>query len=135
MARRPPILRRRSRTLLPVVVINPSSHKAGDNPSGSNAWNVPVTARSANDSSPWDVSIPKVTRAHAACSAELLQLRVLRLGFLQYGNVRVGVFPQREEILIRGACAARIARRCVCARQPKLSQSVLTIETPGLAAR
>jgi hypothetical protein len=32
---------------------------------------------------------------------ELLQPRVLRLGFFQDGNVGVGVFPEREEILIR----------------------------------
>jgi hypothetical protein len=31
---------------------------------------------------------------------QLLQLRVLRLGFLQDGDVGVGVFPEREEILI-----------------------------------
>jgi hypothetical protein len=29
----------------------------------------------------------------------LLQLRVLRLGLLQDGNVRVGVFPEGEEVL------------------------------------
>jgi hypothetical protein len=33
-------------------------------------------------------------------STELLQLRVLRLGLLEDGNVRVGVFPEREGILI-----------------------------------
>jgi hypothetical protein len=31
-----------------------------------------------------------------------LQLRVLRPGFLQDGDVEVGVFPEREEILIHG---------------------------------
>src|SRR5258708_32530523 len=31
----------------------------------------------------------------------LLQLRVLGFGLLQDGDVRVGVFPEREEILIR----------------------------------
>ena len=31
---------------------------------------------------------------------ELLQLCVLRLGLLQYGDVGIGVLPQREEILI-----------------------------------
>jgi hypothetical protein len=31
----------------------------------------------------------------------LLQLRVLRFGFLQDGDVGVGVFPEGEEILIR----------------------------------
>jgi hypothetical protein len=30
-----------------------------------------------------------------------LQLRVLRFGFLQDGDVGVGVFPEGEEILIR----------------------------------
>ena len=30
----------------------------------------------------------------------LFQPRVLRLGFLQDGNIRVGVFPEREEILV-----------------------------------
>ena len=33
----------------------------------------------------------------------LFQLCVFRLGFLQNGNVGVGVFPEREEILIGGA--------------------------------
>jgi hypothetical protein len=31
---------------------------------------------------------------------QLLQLRVLRLGFLQDGNVGVGVFPEGEEIFV-----------------------------------
>ena len=31
---------------------------------------------------------------------KLLQLREFRLGLLEDGNVRVGVFPEREEILI-----------------------------------
>ncbi len=29
-----------------------------------------------------------------------MQLRVLRLGFLQDGNIRIDVFPQGEEVLI-----------------------------------
>ena len=33
----------------------------------------------------------------------LFQLCVLRLGFLQDGDVGVGVFPEREEVLIGGA--------------------------------
>jgi len=32
----------------------------------------------------------------------LLQLRVFRLGLLQNGDVGVGVFPECEEVLIRG---------------------------------
>jgi hypothetical protein len=31
-----------------------------------------------------------------------LQLRVLRFGFLQNGDVGVGVFPEREEVLVSG---------------------------------
>ena len=34
----------------------------------------------------------------------LLQLRVLRLGLLQDGDVGVGVFPEGEEIFIGGHC-------------------------------
>jgi hypothetical protein len=33
-----------------------------------------------------------------------LQLRVLCLGFLQDGDVGVGVFPEREEIFVGGEC-------------------------------
>ena len=33
----------------------------------------------------------------------LFQLCVLRLGFLQDSNIRVGVFPEGEEVLIGGA--------------------------------
>jgi hypothetical protein len=36
-------------------------------------------------------------------STGLLQLRVLRLGLLQDGDVGVGVFPEGKEVLIGGA--------------------------------
>jgi hypothetical protein len=38
-----------------------------------------------------------------------LQLRVLGFGLLQDGDVGVGAFPQREEILIGGASFGRVA--------------------------
>src|ERR1700726_4165064 len=41
---------------------------------------------------------------------QLLQLRVLRLGFLQDGDVGVGVFPEREEFLILDAGLRGITR-------------------------
>jgi hypothetical protein len=41
--------------------------------------------------------------------ASLPQLRVFGLGLLQDGDIGVGVFPQREEVLIRGACLGAIA--------------------------
>jgi hypothetical protein len=31
-----------------------------------------------------------------------LQLRVLRFGLLQNGDVRVGIFPEREEVFVGG---------------------------------
>jgi hypothetical protein len=33
---------------------------------------------------------------------ELVQLCVLRLGFVEDGDVRVGVFPEGEEVLVGG---------------------------------
>src|ERR1700757_818589 len=42
------------------------------------------------------------SRACASSSKQLSQLRVLRFGFLQDGNVGVGVFPQREKIFVGG---------------------------------
>ena len=37
--------------------------------------------------------------------SQLLQLRVLRLGFLQDGDVGVGVFPESEEVFVGGESA------------------------------
>jgi|ERR1017187_9926445 hypothetical protein len=42
--------------------------------------------------------------ARDLCRLSLLQLRVLRLGFLQDGDVGVGVFPEGEEIIVGGEC-------------------------------
>jgi hypothetical protein len=41
----------------------------------------------------WSVSFPQVSKT-------LLQLRVLRFGFLQDRDVGVGVFPEGEEVLV-----------------------------------
>jgi|SRR5579871_1693767 len=45
---------------------------------------------------------------------KLLQLRVLGFGFLQDGNIQVGVFPEREEISVggEGASAGGITISC-----------------------
>ena len=40
---------------------------------------------------------------------QLLQLRVVRLGFFQDGDVGVGVFPEGEEVLIGGAALVGVA--------------------------
>src|SRR5208282_2459854 len=55
-------------------------------------------------------------------SAPLLQLRVLRLGFPQDGDIGVRVFPKREEILIGGAGFGLVALQAVSARQSEASQ-------------
>jgi len=41
-------------------------------------------------------------RFHCDRSKPLLQLRILRFGFFQDGDVGVGVFPEGEEILVSG---------------------------------
>ena len=57
-----------------------------------------------------------ITTVRNPCSGDelkyhlLLQLRVLRFGFLQDGNVGVGVFPQREEVLVSGAALDAVTR-------------------------
>jgi hypothetical protein len=42
----------------------------------------------------------------------LFQIRIFRFGFLQKRNIRIGVFPQGEALLIRdtglGACVFRV---------------------------
>jgi hypothetical protein len=43
-----------------------------------------------------------------------LQLRVLRFGLCQDGDVPVGVFPVSEEIFVGGADASGVGIRAVC---------------------
>jgi hypothetical protein len=63
----------------------------------------------------------------------LLQLRAHRLGFLQDGNVGIGILPENEEVLI--CLAALIVVTCLASAslaQPK-EQKVLgdRLEIPG----
>ena len=46
----------------------------------------------------------------------LLQLRIFRLGLLQDGDVRIGVFPEREEIFVGGEGATAGVRHPLLAR-------------------
>ena len=48
---------------------------------------------------------------------ELLQLAVFGLGLLQDGDVGVGVFPAREEVLILSFCFAAVAFHRIGAAQ------------------
>src|SRR5690242_13294126 len=52
----------------------------------------------------------------------LLQLRVLRLGLLQDGNVWVGVFPKCEEVLVGGPSLRTISLEGVGAGQTETGQ-------------
>jgi hypothetical protein len=54
----------------------------------------------------------------------LLQLRVLRLGFLQDRNIGVGVFPEREEIFVGGERLGGITLQSVGAGEADVGQRV-----------
>jgi hypothetical protein len=54
--------------------------------------------------------------------ARLLQFRVLRFGFLQDGNVRVGVFPQREKILVRSLGFRSVALQHIGAGETEMRE-------------
>ena len=56
------------------------------------------------------------------CAAASLQLRVFRLGLLKDGNVGIGVFPQRQEILIRGAALGSFTLHRVGAAKLEMGQ-------------
>jgi hypothetical protein len=45
--------------------------------------------------------------------SDSLQLRILRFGLLQDGNVQVGVFPEGEEVLI---CRPSVCRVVLCGK-------------------
>src|ERR1700686_625864 len=54
--------------------------------------------------------------------ARLLHFLVLRLGLLQDGAVGVGVFPEREEILIRGTGLGSVVLQHIGAGQAEMSE-------------
>jgi hypothetical protein len=61
-------------------------------------------------------------QAQRELSKESLQLGVLRFGFLQDGDVGVGILPQREEIIVGGASLRAIARQGVGACDAKMRE-------------
>ena len=67
-------------------------------------------------------SPPNGTPNDCRKESALLQFCVLRFGLLQDGDVLVGVFPQSEKILVRGAALGRVALERVCARQADMGQ-------------
>jgi hypothetical protein len=60
-------------------------------------------------------------------NAELLQLGVFRPGLFQDGDGGIGVFPQREEILVGRLCLVLISRQDECSAQLQVRQSTCWI--------
>ena len=56
------------------------------------------------------------------CLNELLQLRVLRLGLLQNGDVGVGVFPEGEEVVVGDFCLGGVALQHIRATEAKMGK-------------
>ncbi len=48
-----------------------------------------------------------------------VQRRVFALRLFQHRQVRIGIFPLRQKILIRNVCLCRVAAECVSPRQPQ----------------
>src|SRR5690349_13249343 len=68
---------------------------------------------------------PPFVRAQA-CPNErkpLLQLRVLRLGFSQDGDVRVGIFPEGEQVLVGGPTLCGVALKGIGTSHSEMGQS------------
>jgi hypothetical protein len=51
-----------------------------------------------------------------------MQLRILRFGLFEDGNIGIGVFPEDKEILIRGSRPGVFSRDCVCPAQLQVRQ-------------
>ena len=52
----------------------------------------------------------------------LLQLRVLRFGLLQDGDVGIGVFPEGEKILVGSVRFGFVTSECTCPAQSQASR-------------
>ena len=61
-------------------------------------------------------------RSYRLCLNELLQLRILRFGLLENGDVGVGVFPECEEVPICRLCFGGVALQSVSASQLEMGQ-------------
>ena len=60
--------------------------------------------------------------AGIGCEEQLVQLRVLRLGLLQDGDVGVGVFPECEEVLVGNFCFLSVSRQHVSSAELKMRE-------------
>ena len=66
--------------------------------------------------------LPCSERGTLAPTSLLREFGVLGFGFFQDGDIRVGIFPQREEILVGGAGAGVVASQSAGAPQLQVRQ-------------
>ena len=72
---------------------------------------------------PTDVSIIGADARHSwGRRPELLQLRGFSFGVLQDGNVGIGIFPEREEILVRSVRLGRVTLHGISASDLEMRQ-------------
>src|SRR4249919_94820 len=64
------------------------------------------------------------SRLRDSSASELMERRVFRLSSDKSGNVRVGVFPEGEELLIGFSGFCRVASERGAARQPQVGKRV-----------
>jgi len=69
-----------------------------------------------------DTQPPPGTKVNCSADKQLLQLRVLGFRFLQDGDVGVGVFPEREEVLVWTLRFRGVARHRVGATDLQMHQ-------------
>jgi len=74
-----------------------------------------------------DLQILRMERAVSADTAgqgfrQLLQLRVFRFGFLQNGDVGIGVFPQRKELIVGLSAFVDLTHHFVRSAQAQVRQ-------------
>src|ERR1700730_898607 len=77
------------------------------------------------------IPVPNNKETSAPAEPDSLQLRILRFGFLQDGDVGVGVFPEGEEVLIGGFSFGGMAGDSLGRSEAEMSQRT---ERPGRSA-
>jgi hypothetical protein len=69
------------------------------------------------------MSLRACTKSRSGAKVRSLQLGIIHLGLLQNGNVRVGVFPEREEIIVGSLRFGGVALHGLGAGELQMSES------------
>ena len=64
-----------------------------------------------------------IVKAYTPNLQPLLELRIFRLSLLQNGDFRIGILPQREEILISGFCLCCVSGQNIGSPQLQARQN------------